>query len=397
MLNVQSIRVLDLTDLAGQFAGKILADLGFEVIKVEPPGGDAVRRLPPFRGGAPDADASLPFLYLNSNKKSITLDLEPEQGRVLLKGLARKCDILLESFPPGRLEQWGVGYQALAHENPGLVMTSITGFGQNGPYAAYRSSDLVALAMGGLLNVFGESDRPPCKPPETQAYYTASAYAALGALVALRHRQVTGRGQHVDVSMQEALAVIDQIISSAANEKLVMRREGAQHKQVSPANVFPCRDGYVYLFVSAGGGHWKQFLKLWPDHPAKFDDPEWESPGYRRLNTALINDAVREFTLRSGRDKFVERMQSNGIPCLPVNAPSEFLQDEQIQARGFVQSVSQPRWGCYRHPGAPYLLDGQRLPIRPAPSIGEHNAEIYGNLLGMDDRALAGMRAANVI
>ena len=161
--------------------------------------------------------------------------------------------------------------------------------------------------------------------------------------------------------------------------------------------MFPCRDGYVYLFVSAGGGHWKQFLKLWPDHPAKFDDPAWESPGYRRVNTALINDAVREFTLRSGRDEFVERMQSNGIPCLPVNAPSEFLQDEQIQARGFVQSVSHPRWGCYRHPGAPYLLDGQRLPIRPAPSIGEHNAEIYGNLLGMDHRNLAALRAANVI
>lgn len=397
MLDLKRFRVLDLTDLQGQFAGKILADLGLEVIKVEPPGGDAVRRLAPFRDRVPDPEASLPFLYLNSNKKSITLNLEREEGRELLKTLARQSDILLESFPPGEMERWGAGYQALAQENPGLVMASITGFGQEGPYASYRSSDLVDLAMGGLLYVFGEPAKPPCKPPETQAFYTASAYAALGSLFALYHRQVSGRGQHLDISIQEALAVIDQIISSAANEKLVLRRDGAQHKQVSPANVFPCRDGHVYLFVSAAGNHWKQFLNLWPDHPAAFDEPEWESPGHRRQNTAAINDAVRQFTRRFSRADLVEQMQSHGIPCLPVNTPQEFLQDEQIQARGFLQSVQHPRWGCYRHPGAPYLVDGQRMPIGPAPSIGQHNAEVYGKLLNLELHDLALLRAANVI
>ena len=285
----------------------------------------------------------------------------------------------------------------LARENPGPVMVSITGFGQNGPHANWLTPDLVALAMSGLLNVFGEAARPPCKPPETQGFYTASAYGALGALIALWRRQATGRGQHVEVSVQEALAVIDQIISSAANEKFVMRRDGAQHKQVSPANVFPCRDGHVYLFVSAGGGHWKQFLTLWTGHPPAFDAPEWESPGFRRQNTAVINEAVGAFTARFGRDEFVEHMQSNGIPCLPVNTPREFLEDEQIRARGFVQPVNHPRWGTYQHPGAPYLLDGQRLPVRPAPSVGEHNAEIYGRLLGMDPGEISALKAGNVI
>ena len=397
MLDLKRFRVLDLTDLQGQFAGKILADLGLEVIKVEPPGGDSVRRLAPFKDRVPDPEASLPFLYLNSNKKSITLNLEREEGRELLKILARQSDILLESFPPGQLERWGAGYHALSQENPGLVMASITGFGQEGPYASYQSSDLVDLAMGGLLYVFGEPSQPPCKPPETQAFYTASAYAALGSLFALYHAQVSGRGQHLDISIQEALAVIDQIISSAANEKRVLRRDGAQHKQVSPANVFPCQDGHVYLFVSAAGNHWQQFLNLWPDHPAAFDGPEWESPGYRRQNTAAINDAVRQFTRQFSRAELVEQMQSHGIPCLPVNTPQEFLHDEQIQARGFLQSVQHPRWGRYRHPGAPYLVDGQRMPIRPAPSIGQHNREIYGKLMNLQLFDLALLRAAKVI
>jgi len=401
-MNMQSIRVLDLADLAGQFAGKLLADLGLEVVKIEPPSGDPVRNIPPFRtairnGAVSSADGSLTFVYLNSNKKSITLDVRSAKGAKLFRALARRSDIVLESFPAGQMDRWGIGYSVLAQENLGLIMVSITGFGQDGPHAGYSSSDLVALAMSGLLSVFGEASRPPCKPPETQAYYTASAYAALGALMALRNRKVTGRGQHVDVSMQEALAVIDQIISSAANEKYVMRRDGAQHKQVSPANVFPCRDGYVYLFVSAGGGHWKKFLSLWSDHPPEFDGAEWDSPGFRRQNTPAINSAVRQFTLRFARDEFVEHMQSNGIPCLPVNAPREVLEDAQIEARGFVQPVADLSRGPYRQTGVPFLLDGQRMPTRPAPGIGEHNAEIYETLLGMAPRDIAVLRNEGVI
>jgi crotonobetainyl-CoA:carnitine CoA-transferase CaiB-like acyl-CoA transferase len=154
-----------------------------------------------------------------------------------------------------------------------------------------------------------------------------------------------------------------------------MHRDGAQHKQVSPANVFPCRDGYVYLFVSAGGGHWKKFLSLWSEHPPSFDASEWDSPGFRRQNTTVINDAVRQFTLRFPRDEFVEHMQSNGIPCLPVNTPREFLEDPQIRARGFVQEVTDSMGRSYRQTGTPFLLDGQRSPIRPAPAVGEHTPE----------------------
>ena len=397
MLDMRRFRVLDLTGVAGQMAGKILADLGLEVIKVEPPGGDPVRSLPPFRNHAPEPDTSLAFLYLNSNKKSITLNLEETHGRELLKTLARRADVLLESFPPGRMAQWGLGYDELSRQNPGLVMTSVTGFGKSGPRAAYQSPDLVALAMGGLLNVFGDAARPPCKPPETQAYYMASSYAALGSLFALYRRQRSGIGQQIDVSIQETLAVADQIVSSFANEKLLLKRDGAQHKQVSPANVFPCRDGWVYLFVSASGGHWKEFLSLWTGHPAKFDAPEWEAPGYRRVNNAAINDGVKEFTLRYGRDELVYLMQAHGLPCLPVNSPQEFLSDAHTQARGFVQSVSHSRWGSYQQTGTPFIADGERTPIRPAPDAGQNNEEIYGELLGMKAEEMKQLRAAGVI
>ena len=188
----------------------------------------------------------------------------------------------------------------------------------------------------------------------------------------------------------------DQLLSTSANEKRILRREGAQHKQVSPANVFPCKDGYVYLFVSAGA-HWKQFLNLWPDHPSIFDGPEWEPAAHRRVNAAAINAAVSQFTRQFCRAELVEKMQFHGIPCLPVNSPQEFLQDEQIQFRGFLQTVHHPRWGDYRHPGVPYFVDGVRMPIAPAPGIGQHNVEIYGKLLKMEPDKLALLRTANVI
>lgn len=397
MLDLKRFRVLDLTDLQGQFAGKVLADLGMEVIKVEPPAGDAVRRLPPFKEKAPDPETSIPFLYLNANKKSVSLNLETEQGRKLLKDLARHSDVLLESFAPGHLHRLGLGYDVLARENPALVMTSITAFGQNGPHAHFLGSDLIGLAMSGLLNVFGEPSRPPVKPPESQAFFAASSYAALGSLFALFRRGSSGRGQHVDVSIQESLAVEDQILSAFANEHLILRRDGAQHKQVSPANVFPCQDGYVYLFVSASAGHWKKFLDLWVDHPKIFDAPEWESPGYRRQNSALINETVVEFTSRYRRADLVQLLQSNDLPCLPVNTPLEFLQDEQIQARGFLQNVKHPRWGAYSHPGTPFFIDREKLPITAAPDLGEHNGEIYEKVLNLNARDLTALHAANVI
>jgi crotonobetainyl-CoA:carnitine CoA-transferase CaiB-like acyl-CoA transferase len=397
MLDLKRFRALDLTDLQGQFAGKILADLGMEVIKIEPPTGDAVRRLPPFKGKPPDPEASLPFLYLNSNKKSVSLNLEVEEGRQLLKGLVRRSDVLLESFTSGHLHRLGLGYDALARENPALVMTSITAFGLDGPHAHFLGSDLIGLAMGGLLNVFGESSRTPVKPPESQAFFAASAYAALGALFALFRRSISGRGQHVDVSVQESLAVEDQILSSFANERLLLRRDGAQHKQVSPANVFPCQDGYVYLFVSASAGHWKKFLELWEDHPKMFDAPDWESPGYRRQNSAVINEAVVGYTKKFRRAELVQSLQSNGLPCLPVNTPLEFLQDEQIQARGFLQAVKHPRWGTYSHPGTPFFIDGGKLPITAAPGLGEHNAEVYQKLLNLQAQDMETLRTAKVI
>ena len=242
----------------------MLADLGMEVIKIEPPGGDPVRKLAPFVKLPNGSELSTPFAHLNAGKASKVLDLDKEADREAFRKLVETADVVLESFQPGELEAKGLGYKSLAAINPGIVMASITGFGQTGPKKNLACNDLVALAESGFLYISGDPSLPPCRPPETQAYYFASLFAAAGLLAALYRRERTGQGDHVDSSMQETLATQEHIIRLWANEKQISKRAGSQHGSVAPAKIFPCRDGFVYLYVTRQ--HWKLFLTLWKDH-----------------------------------------------------------------------------------------------------------------------------------
>ena len=260
-LLLDGLVALDLTDLKGQLCGRLLADLGMQVIKVEPPGGDPVRQLGPFAGDGsrPHPEASLRFAHLNAGKQSLVLDLQQPAGRDLLLRLAEQADVVLESFAPGELERMGLGPQVLRQRNPRLVVTSVSGFGQSGPHRDYLCPDIVGLAMGGLMYISGDADRPPVKAPETQSYYFACIYAALATLLAVWQRSKDCQPRDVDVSIQEAIASQEHLIRAAGFDHKSIRRHGSQHEYVAPATIFPTQDGYVYLFVSRQ--HWRRH---WP-------------------------------------------------------------------------------------------------------------------------------------
>ena len=235
---LKGYRALDLTDLSGQLCGRVLADLGMEVIKIEPPGGDPARELAPFISFPDGKLLSTTFAHLNAGKASKVLDLDKEADRDAFRKMVESADVVLESFQPGELEAKGLGYKNLAKINPGIVMASITGFGQTGPKNNLACNDLVALAESGFLYISGDPALPPCKPPETQAYYFASLFATVGVLAALYRRERTGQGDHVDASMQECLATQEHIIRLWANEKEILKRAGSQHASVAPAKIF---------------------------------------------------------------------------------------------------------------------------------------------------------------
>ena len=364
---LKGFRALDLTDLSGQLCGRVLTDLGMEVIKIERPGGDPVRNLAPFITSADGKRLSTVFAHLNAGKASKVLDLNTETGRAQLRELVKSADVLIESFQPGDLDAKGLCYKDLATINPRIVMASITGFGQTGPKKNFACNDLVALAESGFLYISGDPSLPPVKPPETQAYYFASLFATAGLLAALYRRERTGQGDHVDASMQEALATQEHIIRLWANEQQIAKRAGSQHGSVAPAKIFSCKDGFVYLYVTRQ--HWKLFLSLWKNHPSVFDAPDWLNNLYRRAHADELNSAVETFLSGFTMAEITEFLQAKGIPCVPVNTPMGFANDEQVRERGFMAPVEHTGFGKTNQPAIPFVIDGARPPVGSVPVL----------------------------
>jgi crotonobetainyl-CoA:carnitine CoA-transferase CaiB-like acyl-CoA transferase len=372
---LKGYRALDLTGLSGQLCGRVLADLGMEVIKIEPPGGDPVRKMPPIAQSADGKQLSTTFAHLNAGKASKVLDLDGEAGRAEFRRLVETSDVVLESNQPGELEAKGLGYKSLAAINPGLIMASITGFGQTGPKRNLACNDLVALAESGFLYISGDPALPPCRPPETQAYYFASLFAAAGLLAALYRRERTGQGDHVDSSMQETLATQEHIIRLWANEKQISQRAGSQHGSVAPAKIFSCRDGFVYLYVTRQ--HWKLFLTIWKNHPPVFDAPEWLNNLHRRAHADELNQAVQDFLNQFTMAEITELLQAKGLPCVPVNTPMGFANDEHVRSRGFMALVEHLGFGSAEQPAMPFIIDGARPAVGSVPVLDSWSSPSY--------------------
>ncbi|MFN8544440.1 MAG: CaiB/BaiF CoA-transferase family protein [Candidatus Binatia bacterium] len=395
-------RVLEVADETGAYCGKLLADMGADVVKVERPGGDALRDVPPFRGDVPDREGGLAFLYLNTSKRGVTLDLAQEAGRALFGRLVAGADIVIETLAPGRLDDLGLGWDALHAANRHLVLTSITGFGQTGPARGWRWSDLVASALGGALHVTGEEDDPPVTLAGSQAYMAASLWAAVASLTALWHATRTGEGQHVDVSVEEAVAAVTHIcgVGKWLDDGIVPRRFGTALFHSVPSGAYPCSDGLVYLMINRPA-HWKalaEWIGAVTGNPA-VGDPVFEGPSSRRLEHRDVIDVwIRDLTSRFTVDEIYHEGQRRRIAFTPVNGARAVALDPHLAAREWLVEVPRGDAVRLRYPGAPFRCSETPWAIRrPAPRLGEHNAEIYGGELGLSTEELGGLVAAGVV
>ena len=394
---LEGYRILDLADEKSAQCTKTLAELGADVGKVEPLAGDPMRRMPPFSRDIPHTEGSLVFAYYNTSKRSITLNVESTAGRDLLKQLAGRFDVIVESFSPGTLAQLGLDYNSLRELNRKLILTSITAFGQAGPHSGYKGSDLIALAMGGPMFTSGEANKEPCAAPGNLAYGIAGAWAAAGTIIALYHRAVSGEGQHIDVSAQEAAATItDSALTRFSCEGSVPSRQGNTYLSVTPGDLYPCKDGWVRI-VAGQIVHWRR-LVAWMGHPKPLDAPEWENRDVRNKNKAFVDQLVSEFTSRFTREEIFIEGQRLGVPITPVNTPREYMESAEATARDFFVAVEHPILGCHRYARPPYKLT--ETPARdplPAPLLGQHNEQIYCGELGLSRDDLCVLRAEGVI
>jgi crotonobetainyl-CoA:carnitine CoA-transferase CaiB-like acyl-CoA transferase len=405
-------RVLDLTDEHGILCGKILADLGADVIQIEPPGGSSARRLGPFYEDEVHPERSLFWWFYAANKRGITLDFASRDGRALLQRLVSSAHFLIESFPPAYLESWGLGYDALAALNPSLIVVSITPFGQDGPYAHYRASDLNGMAMAGFMYVTGDPDRPPARVGVPHFYLHGAAAGAAGAMIAHTQRVQSGLGQHVDVSCQETVA---RTLASApqlfAIENTVIRRQGS-YRQTGDTTfmriTWPCKDGFVNCQLSGGAGAGRSVNNLiqWMEEEGLGDPAisglDWTTLGYGMINKALLDRVVppvERFLMSHTKAELFEGAVKRRILLFPVATTKDILQNGQLQARGYFRQVFDPNLAStVTYPGPFVRASATPLQFRRlAPKIGQHNREIYGDDLGLTREDLVRLREAGVI
>ncbi len=395
---LQGVRVLDFADERADFCTKLLAEMGARVIKVERPGGDPSRRRGPFWKDMVHPERSLSFWYANTNKLGITLSIECEAGREILKRLIERTDVLVETFPPGYLSTLGLDYRMLSKINPMLVLTSVTGFGQSGPRRDYPSCDLSIAAYGGQLYVTGQPDLPPLKVYGPQSYYTASLFAAFGIVLSLRRRRQCGKGEHLDISLQEAVASsLDHVLVRFLYEKDIAKRQGSMHWNHTFC-IFPCKDGFIHLTLFQ---QWDTLVE-WMNNDgmaADLSDKKFKDEDYRRQHVAHIIDVMRNWTRRHAVGELFELGQLMGFPWAPVCRPDEVVKSPQHGAREFFTDIEHPELGVVlKYPGPPYRFSKwSPNPQKRAPLIGEDNLRIYQGELGLTAEELTQLSSINAI
>ena len=410
---LSSCRVLDLTDEKGFFAGRLLADFGADVIKVEPPGGDPARRLGPFYHNIPDPKKSLHWFFFNANKRGITLNLATAQGREIFTGLVKTADVVLESFPPGYLAELGLGYTELTRLKPDLILTSVSPFGQQGPYAQFKGSDLVCVGVSGMQYMFGEPDRAPVYVSFPQGYVNAGAQASLGTLMALYYREVSGDGQHVDVSGQGAMVGFHYNAQAVWDANRVSLKRVGIHRIATSAfvnqrQVWRCRDGYVAFLLYGGhvGRRLCGALLEWMEEEGMAEDFlkdfKWDELDLATVDPAFydrIQDNIARFLLTRTKAELYEEGARRGAVLYPVQGIGDITQSPQLEARGFWQEVYHPELdGSITYPGNIVGLANHNPVIRRrAPLIGEHNLEIYEEELGFSREEISVLKQNDVI
>ncbi|MSP37699.1 MAG: CoA transferase [Deltaproteobacteria bacterium] len=390
-------RVLDLGGPLSLHCTKLLADMGADVIKVEPPAGDESRRMPPFKNDSPHAETSLYFLHFNTNKRGITLDVEKPDGRAILLELCKKADVIIETYRPSRAKELRLTYQDLSAVNPALVVASITPFGQSGPWKDYKANDMAGIALGNLLYLAGEPGEPPLQPPGEIAYGMASTYGAFGIAVALYHRLDSGKGQHIDVSMHECGGhIAGYFIPNFGYTGDKPARASRKGEETDLYDPYKTKNGYARIFIIPVE-QWRRLVD-WMGKPASISGPDFEKMAYRRKHPEIVVGAIAEFCARYTKEELYEEGQKRRIAVTPINTAGEFIEMEQTKARGLFVDMEHPVIGKYKQFGVvPRLMDSPGAIHRTAPLLGEHNKEILSGELAMTNDDLVALRAEGVI
>ena len=405
---LDDIRILDLTSEIGVYATKLLADLGADVIRIEPPDGDPMRNLPPFWHDDTAADRSLTYFNLNTNKRSVALDIESPAGRAAFEKLVATADVVVESFQPGYLDALGLGYDDLTKLRPDIILTSITGFGQDGPHAKYAWCDIVGVAMSGMMTLAGDKEDPPNRPYGNQGYICAGIDGAAGTMMALVHRDNTGDGQHVDVSMQEALSINQETAMMTYDMTgRVATRTGARGAipiEIPGMGIFDAQDGQIYAYLGTpGGASWKVMLE-WMNREGKAEDlnDEPNISVVNAINLAWLTNLVREPEKLGERIAILKHMYgvfSRFIGSFPkwyiyqeaqkqrlmigiVSTPEDLAKNPQLEHRKWFQDVEHDHLGAsVRYAGPPYRLSATPWSLRRRPPLpGEHTTEVLAAL-----------------
>lgn len=397
---LEGVRVIEYASLvAGPYCTKLLADLGAQVIKIERPGvGDEARRIGPFPNDVPHPERSGLFLYTNTNKLGITLAPGIPAGKKIFLALVEWADVLVEDRPPGAMAELGLSYDVLKRANPQLIMTSITPFGQTGPYRDYKAYGLTISHGAGAayLTPIDESEEEfgPVKGGGFFDRYCNGLSAAAATLVALYTREMTGEGQHIDVSEQEASIAYDRVeISMFPTEGFISRRV----RPGGGTTLLPCQDGYA-LIAMGEERHWKALVELM-GNPEWTKDERFKDEESRFKHSAELSTFLARWTRASFKEELYRKLSSAGIPTGVVRSQGELMErDEQLKARGFFVDIEHPEVGKLAYPSAPYCFSETPWRVeRPAPTLGQHNDEVYCGLLGYSRDDLAKLREARVI
>lgn len=409
-LPFRQYRVLDLADEKGYLCGRIFADLGADVIKVEPPGGDPGRSRGPYYHDVPEGDRSLHYFAYNVNKRSITLDIETDEGKKIFRDLATTADFVIESFPPGHMKKCGLDYEALRGINPRIIMVSITSFGQTGPYRDWKGPDIVSVAMGGLSHIAGHPHAAPARVCVDQSYILASVQGAMGAMIAHYYRRATGKGQHVDVSLQQSALISALTVPQAYDlEKFIWPRSGAflmrSGKRVRC--IWPCQDGYISWRIFGGRlGVKTRALVEWMEREGQAGElaaVDWQAMDYFSPHPSpeqfdRWQDIFYNFFKTRTKAELCTEALARGIVLFASSTPKDLLEDNQLRARDYWVSIEHPELGAsITYPGAFYKSSEFAFQFQRPPLIGEHNDEVYEQELGASQEAIAALRLNRLI
>lgn len=386
--------MLDVTHfLAGPYVSMLLADMGAEVIKVERPEGDESRKIAPIISDV----IGTCFLASNRNKKGITLNLATAEGADIFKRLVKVSDVVVENFRPGTFARLGISYDELSRVNPGIIMTSVSGFGQYGPYSHRTALDIVAQAMGGLMSYTGYPDGPPTRTGNAMGDFLGGLFGAYGTLAALHYRERTGKGQWVDSSMHDAVvAVLENAVTNYMALGEVWQRDGSRTRGNAPYNAYEAKDGWLVIGVT-GNVLWARFAKAMGREELA-SDPGFGSDTARRQNVNLVDEVVSGWVKTHTVAEVIAICDEAGVPCGPVLSVDQVPDDPQVKARRMVEKVDYPGAGPVWLSGVcPKLSATPGAVYAPPPTLGQHNEEVYGKLLGFDRNYIKDLHDRKVI